>query len=74
MKQCSQAQYAKFYPTDKASKAKINKIKDENGFFCHDWGEEGWDLFGYWRNGVKYQALEFGVYPCASTFTRPDGS
>ena len=29
---------------------------------------------GFWRNGGKYQALEFGIYPCATRFTKSDGT
>ena len=52
----------------------MEKLKTSKLLYCYDWGEEGYDLYGAWSAGSTYQALELGIFPCASQYTAIDGT
>lgn len=66
MNECTESDYSQFHPIDKSSKKKYDAIKnDENhGFFCIDWENEDFDLWGSLSKTYDYNNIDVILAPC----------
>ena len=58
MHPCTEADYAKFSPSDTNAHAKMTKIQNAGGLYCLDWKENGKEIFGAWATGSSYRAID----------------
>ena len=67
MQKCSDAQFSRFKaPENDLIAAKVNKLQTGGHFFCLDFKEMGFELYGSESQGVDFTALDPMLVPCAS--------
>ena len=45
---CTDKDFAKFYPAEKSAQKKIELFKSQGGLYCFELPEEHSELYGYW--------------------------
>ena len=74
MHTCTDEDYAKFHPVGTDGQRKLNSMRRKGGLFCLDWAEHGHDIWGTWKTGKHYAAVEIMAVPCGHEYTAYDGT
>ena len=74
MHQCTEADYATFYPIESKIANKVNKMKKMDALYCLNWDNIDFPLHGTWTSGDDYEALDIIALPCNMEVTMFDGS
>ena len=74
MHRCTDEEFTQFYPPDKQSASKVDSLQEAKEFFCLDQKARDHMLFGGWKSGTIYRALDIQILPCASRYISYDGT
>ena len=64
MYKCKDKDYAKFEKIDAQIEKKMEQMKKQDALYCADFDALRLNLYGTWKNGDDYQALDIMVLPC----------
>ena len=71
---CTDEQYAKFYPPEERAASRVRNFQETQELFCMDDKAREHMLYGGWRSGSNYRALDVQIIPCASRYVAYDGT
>ena len=73
MHRCTDEDLSKFYPPDNRSAEKVQALSEANELFCLGKKAQELILFGGWRSGINYRALDIQLVPCSTRYVDYDG-
>ena len=68
MHQCTEEDFKKFYPSNNRTMKRIQKFKISGNMYCLDWQENNLPLFGSWREGNNFAAIDIMAVPCGMRY------
>ena len=74
MHRCTDEEFTQFYPPDQSGAEKVVNMQEAKEFFCMDQKARDHMLFGGWKTGKTYRALDVQLLPCASRYVAYDGT
>ena len=73
MHRCSDEDLIKFNPPDNRSAGKVKALSEGKELFCLPQKAQELMLFGSWRSGANYRALDIQLVPCSTRYVAYDG-
>ena len=67
MHRCTDADFAKFYPPEEATRPRVEKIQKEGGFFCFDLQQDR-EIYGSLQVATNAAGLDIMPIPCGSQY------
>lgn len=72
MNDCTEEDYALFWPLDESEQKRLDNLKKNNALKCIDWADETVEIWGKESSG-NYGAVDIMVLPCAVMETEIGG-
>ena len=66
--ECTEEDYAKFYPPDETASNTVKKFKEKGGLFCIDWTQVDFSLFGH-KSDQEYTFIDIAALACGTPDT-----
>ena len=70
---CTDEEFERFFPIEDISVNKVQRLQAEGQFKCFDMHKIH-DFKGSWRSHDNYNAIDIGLFPCASSIQMHDGT